>query len=79
MPQINGPLTGEGATKAVFVTISGFSMDGQECLKKVQHRVVLISGTDLARLMIRHGVGVRDQLAYVIRRIDEDYFAGPEG
>jgi restriction system protein len=45
----------------------------------VQHRVVLIGGRELARLMIRHGVGVRDRVAYVIRSVDEDYFADPEG
>jgi hypothetical protein len=32
-----------------------------------------------ARLMIKHGVGVRDRVAYVIRSVDEDYFADPEG
>ena len=48
-------------------------------LTKVQHRVVLIGGRELARLMIRHGVGVRDRVAYVIRSVDEDYFADPEG
>jgi restriction system protein len=45
----------------------------------VQHRVVLIDGSQLARLMVRHGVGVRDRLTYVLRSVDEDYFAEPEG
>ena len=68
-----------GATKGVFVTTSAFSAEAKDYLKKVQHRVVLIDGSQLARLMIRHGVGVRDRLAYVIRSVDEDYFADPEG
>lgn len=29
--------------------------------------------------MIRHGVGVRDRVSYVIRSVDEDYFVDPEG
>lgn len=74
-----GSLTGEGATKGVFVTTSDFTRDAKEFLNRVQHRVVLINGELLARLMIRHGVGVRDRIAYVIRSVDEDYFADPEG
>lgn len=77
--QFIGSLTGEGATKGVFVTTSDFSAEARGYLTKVQHRVVLIGGTELARLMIRHGVGVRDRVAYVIRSVDEDYFADPEG
>jgi restriction system protein len=77
--QFIGSLTGEGATKGVFVTTSDFSAEARGYLAKVQHRVVLIGGRELARLMIRHGVGVRDRMAYVIRSVDEDYFAGPEG
>lgn len=77
--QFIGSLTGEGATKGVFVTTSDFSAEARGYLAKVQHRVVLIGGTELARLMIRHGVGVRDRMAYVIRSVDEDYFADPEG
>ncbi|MBL9053822.1 MAG: restriction endonuclease [Tabrizicola sp.] len=77
--QFIGSLTGEGATKGVFVTTSDFSAEARGYLAKVQHRVVLIGGRELARLMIRHGVGVRDRISYVIRSVDEDYFADPEG
>lgn len=44
--------------------------DGQ-----VQHRIVLINGERLARLMIQHEVGVRARKTYVLRSVDEDYFA----
>ncbi|PKP75836.1 MAG: restriction endonuclease [Alphaproteobacteria bacterium HGW-Alphaproteobacteria-6] len=73
--QFIGSLTGEGATKGVFVTTSDFSAEARGYLGKVQHRVVLIDGRRLAQLMIRHGVGVRNRTTYVIRGIDEDYFA----
>ncbi len=77
--QFIGSLTGEGATKGVFVTTSDFSAEAHGYLAKVQHRVKLIGGRELARLMIRHGVGVRDRVSYVIRSVDEDYFSDPEG
>ncbi|MFO1203787.1 MAG: restriction endonuclease [Tabrizicola sp.] len=77
--QFIGSLTGEGATKGVFVTTSDFSAEARGYLAKVQHRVVLIGGRELARLMVRHGVGVRDRVSYVIRSVDEDYFQDPEG
>lgn len=74
-----GSLTGEGATKGVFVTTSDFSKDAHDYLTRVQHRVVLINGQRLARLMIQHGVGVRVRQTYRIQSIDEDYFADVTG
>jgi restriction system protein len=68
-------LTGEGATKGVFVTTSDFSKEAKDYLNKVQHRIVLINGDQLARLMIQHEVGVRARKTYVLRSVDEDYFA----
>jgi restriction system protein len=70
-----GSLTGEGANKGVFVTTSDFSRDAMEYLQRVQHRVVLINGQRLARLMIQHGVGVRTRQTYLIQSVDEDYFS----
>jgi len=73
--QFIGSLTGEGASKGVFVTTSDFSAEAKGYLARVQQRVVLINGSELARLMIRHGVGVRARTTYVIKTVDEDYFA----
>lgn len=70
-----GSLTGEGATKGVFVTTSDFSKEAVIYVERVQHRIVLINGDRLARLMIRHEVGVRARKAYVLRSVDEDYFS----
>jgi restriction system protein len=70
-----GSLTGEGATKGVFVTTSDFSKEAREYLLKVQHRIVLVNGERLARLMIQHEVGVRARKTYVLRSVDEDYFS----
>lgn len=70
-----GSLTGEGATKGVFVTTSGFSREAQEYISRVQHRIVLIDGLRFAHLLIQHGVGVRVRATYAIQTVDEDYFA----
>lgn len=70
-----GSLTGEGATKGVFVTTSSFSREAREYVGRIQQRVVLIDGVALAQLMVKHGVGVRERTRYVIKDIDQDYFA----
>lgn len=70
-----GSLTGEGAGKGVFVTTSDFSREARDYVTKVQHRIVLINGDRLARLMIKHDVGVRARRTYVLRSVDEDYFS----
>lgn len=72
--QFIGSLTGESATKGVFVTTSDFSREAHDYLQRVQQRVVLINGQRLAQLMIAHGVGVRVRQTYLIQSIDEDYF-----
>lgn len=76
--QFIGSLTGEGATKGVFVTTSAFSQEARDYAARVQHRVVLIDGPRLARLMIQHDVGVRTRETYAVKTVDEDYFADPE-
>ncbi|SHM13831.1 restriction system protein [Paracoccus solventivorans] len=69
-----GSMTGESATKGVFVTTSTFSKEAREYVRRVQQRVVLIDGARLARLMIDHGVGVVIEKTYVLRSIDANFF-----
>ena len=57
------------------MTTSDFSAEAQGFLGKVQHRIVLINGQKLARLMIRYDVGVRARTTYVIKGVDANYFA----
>jgi len=70
-----GSLTGEGATKGVFVTTSGFSKEATEYVDRVQQRIILINGERLARLMIAYEVGVRARQTFVLKSVDEDYFS----
>jgi len=69
-----GSLVGNRATKGVFVTSSQFTADAREFAKNVQHRIVLIDGEELSRLLVRHGVGVRDDRTIIIKKLDEDFF-----
>jgi hypothetical protein len=71
-------LGGVNASKGVFVTTSDFSADAKEYIRRVAHRIVLINGSTLARLMIQHDVGVRVTTTYKIRSVDEDYFSDLE-
>ncbi|MDK3017735.1 restriction endonuclease [Pseudodonghicola flavimaris] len=70
-----GSLTGEGASKGVFVTTSDFSKDAIAYVSRVQQRIVLINGQRLAQLLIEHEVGVRARKTYILRSVDEDYFS----
>ncbi len=69
-----GAIDAAGTTKGVFVTTSGFTRAARDYVARSPKRIVLIDGEELARLMVRHGIGVRTQLRYEVKRIDEDYF-----
>ena len=56
--QFAGALQGQRAKKGVFVTTSAFSADARDYAARIDTRIVLIDGSELAKLMIRHGVGV---------------------
>ena len=71
-----GSLQGEKASKGVLITTSRFSSDARDFADKLDRRIVLIDGEELAELMIDHGVGVTDVDTYVVKAIDMDYFEG---
>lgn len=70
-----GSLTGESATKGVFVTTSDFSREAREYIHRVQQRVVLINGDELAKLLIQHNVGVTTISNFALKSIDESFFS----
>jgi restriction system protein len=76
--QFAGALVGQGASKGVFVSTSSFSRGATEYAGRVPQRIILIDGTELARLMIQYGVGVRTERAVEIKRLDLDYFEEPD-
>lgn len=72
--KFKGALTDQGATKGVFITISGFTAEARESAKK--SGIILIDGNRLTDLMIEFGVGVSVARSYQIHKIDADYFEG---
>jgi restriction system protein len=71
-----GAMNLSNASKGVFVTTSDFTPDALRVREKTSLRVVLVNGSQLAELALRHGVGVRAQRTITLQKIDEDYFAG---
>ena len=69
-----GAIDAAGTTKGVFVTTAGFTRAAKDYVARSPKRIRLIDGEELARLMVRHGVGVRTRVRHEIKRIDEDYF-----
>ena len=69
-----GSLDMHRARKGVLVTTSGFTPDARDYVSRIEKRIVLIDGQELAELMIDHGIGVTDVQTYTIKRIDSDYF-----
>jgi len=71
-----GALQDAEAAKGVFITTSSFSSEARELARR--RRVALIDGADLAGLMIDADVGVTVVRRFDVKRVDEDYFTGPE-
>jgi len=69
-----GALQGQRARKGVFMTTSGFSSDALDYVSRIDVKVVLLDGTQIADLMIDHDVGVSVESTFVLKRLDSDYF-----
>ncbi len=70
-----GALAGKRARKGVFITTSSFSSEAMAYAASIDTKIILISGAQLADLMIEHGVGVTTEATYELKRIDSDYFS----
>lgn len=69
-----GSLEGVRARTGVLITTSRFSKDAIEYVEKIEKRIILVDGEQLAEFMIAHGVGVSDVISYTVKRVDQDYF-----
>jgi restriction system protein len=74
----SGSLDAKGATKGVFITTSTFSGTARQTAQNISAGnkfIRLVDGDELARLMIRHDVGVVTEYTYEVKKLDENYFA----
>jgi restriction system protein len=70
-----GALAQQRAKKGLFITTASFSADADDCVSRIEAKVVLIDGETLAQLMIDHNVGVSTVGTYEIKKVDSDYFS----
>jgi len=69
-----GSLEGQRARKGVLITTSQFSQEAKEYVSRIEKKIILIGGEELAQLMIDHGIGVTEVRTYSLRKMDLDYF-----
>lgn len=62
------------ATKGLFVTASTYTPSARETAGMLSKRIVLVDGSQLTRLMIRHNIGCRVEETLEIKKIDEEFF-----
>jgi restriction system protein len=69
-----GSLEGLRARKGVFITTSTFSREARDYVERIEKRVVLIDGQELAQLMFEAGVAVTVTARYEVKAVDTDFF-----
>ena len=68
----------QDATEGVLVTMSQLVSSAKSFVSRIPQRQILIDGTELTRLMVCYGVGVRVERTIEIKRLDLDYFGEEE-
>jgi restriction system protein len=69
-----GSLEGQRGRKGVFITTTSFSSDAHEYVKRIEKKIVLIDGTQLARLCVDFGIGVANGTTYTVKKFNPDFF-----
>jgi restriction system protein len=69
-----GALSLKRAQKGVFVTTSNFTESARETARGLGTRIVLINGSELARLAVRYDIGCRIESSLHLKKLDEEFF-----
>ncbi len=69
-----GALQGQRARKGIMITTSTFSNEARDYVSKIESKIVLIDGSQLADMMIDHNLGVSPMAIYQVKKVDTDYF-----
>ena len=70
-----GALQGQRARKGVFITTSDFTREAYEYASRIDSKIILIDGEQLAQYMIDYDIGVTPMTSYQVKRLDTDYFS----
>jgi restriction system protein len=70
----SGSLDDKKTSLGVFITTARFSDAAKRYVERIQKQIVLVDGQELARLMIRYKIGVREDRIVAIKKLDEDFF-----
>ncbi len=71
-----GALSGQGATKGVFITTSTFTREAKDYAESNQSfKLSLVDGLQLAKLMVETDLGVSLVRRYDVKEIDTDFFS----
>lgn len=73
-----GSLEGHRARKGVLITTSTFSQQARDYVDRIEKKIILIGGEQLAQLMIEYNVGVAAISQYIVKKVDLDYFGDEE-
>ena len=57
-----------------MISTSQFSQDAKDYVTRIEKKIILIDGEQLAQYMIDNNVGVAEMVNYSVKRIDLDYF-----
>ncbi|WP_368505226.1 restriction endonuclease [Alkalihalophilus sp. As8PL] len=69
-----GSLEGQRARKGVFITTSDFTDGAKEYVNRIEKKIILLNGPDLANYMFKYDIGVTKVTNYVVKKVDLDYF-----
>ena len=73
-----GSLEGHRARKGVLITTSNFSQQARDYVDRIEKKIILIDGEQLAQFMMEHNVGVAAVNQYTVKKVDLDYFGDEE-
>ncbi|MEY3775080.1 MAG: hypothetical protein RLZZ129_1860 [Verrucomicrobiota bacterium] len=70
-----GALQGFRAKKGIFITTAEFTSEARHYAERIDSKIVLLDGGEVAELMIDFGLGVSSVASYEVKRVDSDYFS----
>ena len=75
----SGSLDDKKSARGVLMTTSYFTRGAHDYVRAIPKPITLVDGAKLARLMIEHGVGVKQDRSSARTKLDEGYFMRMRG